>query len=249
MSLLLRDYVDKVYVINLPKRVDRKAQILGELSRLGFSRYDPKVLFPHAPIVGEPGGFPSPGVRGNFMSHLSILKDAAGAGYDVILVLEDDAIFRSTVYEKDAQVELVRILSDEPWDMFFPGHALTTELEHERKGVIRTTMPFKWSHCYMVHKPILDTLIAYLEETMANPAGHPRGGKMYIDGALSMFRGLYPDALVLISNPVLSVQRGSHSSLAGERWHERHTVPRFIVSMLRSARDELWRRGIIDITP
>jgi hypothetical protein len=45
-----------------------------------------------------------------------------------------------------------------------------------------------WAHPYAVHCRVLRDLIAYMELTLTLPASDPRGVRMYIDGALNMFR-------------------------------------------------------------
>jgi len=87
----------------------------------------------------------------------------------------------------------------------------------------------------------LPELIAYLEMTMTLPPHDPRGSHMYIDGAFSLFRNRHPHIVTLVSNPVLSIQRGSPSSIAGTGWRGaiRPVLP--IISLLRAARDQWWR--------
>ena len=87
-------------------------------------------------------------------------------------------------------------------------------------------------------------MIGYLKETMEHPAGHPRGGKMYIDGAFSMFRDIFPRVQVLVANPCLSVQRGCPSSLSNARWYDNVRAIREIAQGARLVRDEIWRRRV-----
>jgi len=91
MSLLT--LMDAIYVINLPYRTDRRAEIDVQLARAGLSLSHPKVHLFEAVRPDEPGPFPSIGARGCFLSHLGVLKDAAMRGFDKVLVLEDDADF------------------------------------------------------------------------------------------------------------------------------------------------------------
>lgn len=91
----------------------------------------------------------------------------------------------------------------------------------------------------------MDKLLPYLEETLLNPPGHPRGGRMYIDGALNMFRRLNPQACVLASAPNLSSQRGTLSSLGNRRVYDNWPALRTVARVSRALRDELWRRQLI----
>ena len=56
-----------------------------------------------------------------------------------------------------------------------------------------------------------------------------------------MFRRLNPDVVTLVANPVMSIQRGCVSSLAGGRWFDRPPLLVPLVSLARRARDEVWR--------
>lgn len=77
---------------------------------------------------------------------------------------------------------------------------------------------------------------------MVNEAGHPRGGRMYIDAAFTHFRQQNPDILTLVANPVLSVQKGCVSSLGARRWYDNHAIARPLLTRARSFRDECWRQ-------
>lgn len=65
---------------------------------------------------------------------------------------------------------------------------------------------------------------------------------MYIDGASSLWRSLNPDVVTVITNPAVSIQKGSPSCLAGSAWYDKAPVTRWGMTILRAGRDELWRR-------
>ena len=75
------------------------------------------------------------------------------------------------------------------------------------------------------------------------------GGKMHIDGCYNLFRRFNPDVVALVSNPVLSVQKGSPSSLNNRPWYEGPKFGRMLVGLARSVRDELWRRTGLHYPP
>src|SRR5947208_2648046 len=183
------DFFDRVAIINLPSRADRLRALRGELRRVGFDIDNPKVTIPFAPEPVDANGFPSRGVYGNFLSHLGILESAHQDGLQNVLVLEDDAIF-SARFRKCPMVE---ILSSEPWDMCFIGHAL--KLAPTPSGFMRSDAPFKWAHCYAVNFSVMPRLVDFLRATIERPVAHPAGGKMYIDGAFSLFRQQNPDVV------------------------------------------------------
>jgi glycosyl transferase, family 25 len=84
--------VDRVYVINLPERSDRRRDLTRRLVRgWGAQLVAERVEFFSAVRPSDPGGFASAGYRGCFESHQAVLDDALARGFERILVLEDDA--------------------------------------------------------------------------------------------------------------------------------------------------------------
>jgi hypothetical protein len=233
------DFFDRVAIINLPSRPDRLRALGAELRRIGFGIGNPKVTIPHAPQPSDANGFPSRAVFGNFLSHLDIIETAWRDGLNNVLVLEDDAIFRATFRTSP----VTETLASQPWDICFIGHALDLAPHVDR--FVRSDAPFKWAHCYAVNRSIMPRLANYLRETMERPVGHPAGGKMYIDGAFSLFRQQNPDVISLLSAPCQSSQKGSPSNLAGRRWYDKSPLTRPAVIVARALRDEMWRRNWI----
>ena len=126
--------------------------------------------------------------------------------------------------------------------MCFFGHTLNEELHDYERGLPRYTDFFGWSHCYAVHGSILPRLISFLERIITNDPSNPEGGKIYLDGAFNHFRRFNPDVEVLVANPVLSVQRGSPSSLGSQKPYDKITFLRPLVNLMRVVRDESWRQ-------
>ncbi len=235
----LEAYFDRIAIIHLPERHDRFVALEQELASLGIDMRSAKVCIPHAPRPTAAGGFPSRGVRGNFLSHLGILKSARDDGLANVLVLEDDAIFSRRMVKN--QEKLVARLQNSHWDLCFFGHSLTRELRGRGRGLVPHDAGFIWAHCYAVNASVLGRLIDYLEMTMELEPGDPRGARMYIDGAFTMFRQRNPDVVTLISNPVLSVQRGSPSSIADTGWYRSLRPLSPLIRLAREARDGWWR--------
>lgn len=246
-------FFDRLYIIHLPERKDRYVELQRELAAIGIAIDDPRVSFMHGFWPASAEGFSSPGVYSNFMCHLRILRDAQARGCNRIWILEDDAIFRRQLREPSVQAKVVRQLTERPWDVAYLGHRLDARrlarAEIERPGPgffpLDPQEEFLWAHCYAVSREGLDKLLPYLEETLVNPPGHPRGGRMYIDGALNMFRRLHPQTCVLASAPNLSSQRGTLSSLGNRRAYDNWPALRAVARASRAVRDELWRRQLI----
>ena len=238
-SMSLLDYFDRVSIIHLRQRTDRYHALVRELQYLGIEITNPKVCIPDAPTPNDANGFPSKALYGLQLSHLEIIKAAQHDNLQSVWVLEDDAIFsRRFVHQQN---EIANFLARTEWDMCYFGHTLTKKLKSLPFGFPRYSGPFYWAHCYAVHARIFQRLITYLEGTIERPRGDHLGGKMYPDAAYTVFRKLNPDVITLVANPVLSVQRGSPSSLAQGRWHDRYVATRSAVDLARTVRDECWR--------
>ncbi len=231
-------YFDRVAVINLPARRDRLRSIKIEISKLGIS--ENVVEIPEAPIPLDDGGFPSRGVFGNYLSHLSILKGALAKGTKRLLVLEDDAIFSRAARSSLNQSKILQQVEGQEWSMWFLGHKLRSELRKSPKGAIPNDMEFHWAHAYAVHHESLTELIDFLERSMARPSGYGIG-KMYIDGAFYHYRSEEASKPCLVSNPALSIQKGSDSNLAGPRSPGQVLLRHLPRELARKSRDEFWR--------
>lgn len=241
MSSPLIDYFGRIEIIHLRERIDRYNALKRELARIGIDVHDERVQIPDAPRVMDDYGFPSRQVHGNFLSHLDILRRACNEQQKAVLVLEDDAIFRHSLDDLTFQRRLIQTLDTNTWGICYLGHPITRQLTNQPTGLIRMDLTFQWAHCYAVHQRVLADLVEYLESTMERPQGHPEGGKMYIDGALSMFRMRSPDLVTLVSNPALSIQRGSNSGIAQIKWYKKAETLRPILGTARRIRDEIWR--------
>jgi glycosyl transferase family 25 len=241
MTSPLINYFGRIEIIHLRERVDRFNLLKSELTRIGIDLNDERVQIPEAPRVAYEHGFPSRQVYGNFLSHLDILRRARDEQHEAVLVLEDDAIFRHTLDDLAFQEQLVKTLTTKPWGLCYLGHPITRQLKDQPNGLIETDLVFHWAHCYAVHRRVLPELVNYLESTMERPKGHPDGGKLYIDAALTLFRLRSSDLLTLVSNPALSIQRGSASGIAKRKWYEQVDVLTPALQAVRGIRDEIWR--------
>lgn len=253
----LIDFFDRLYIIHLPERVDRYVHLKKELQDIGIPIDHPKVVFMEGQWSESPNGFASLGAYGNFMSHLRILRQAYADGLHNVWILEDDAIFRRMLRWPELQTDIVNRLEQPDWDLAYIGHKIqprrlrALKRPHHRWTMKAEMIPFPpeeefiWAHCYGVSRQGIQRLLPYLEETLVNPPGHPRGGRMFVDGALNMFRRLHPDARTLVSNPNLSYQMGSMSSLAARRAYDGIARLRPLVSGVRAFRDTLWKFHVL----
>ena len=232
MNHPLLDTFDRIAVINLPERADRRRQVTGELARLGVAVDGRRVRFIEAIRPAGPEQFPSTGAHGCYLSHLKTLRQAHADGVRRLLVLEDDVMFGA---EMRGAAALADALRGDAWQLAYPGHVQPAEPGPLRW--IATDAPLVCAHCYAVHGDALPTLIDHLEACLARPAGHPDGGPMHFDGALTMLRQARPELVTLLASRSLAGQRSSRSDIIGPSWIDR--LP--LAGLARAVRNG-WRR-------
>lgn len=248
----LLDAFEAVYIIHLRERTDRYHALRAELATIGVDIEHPKIRIMEGQWPESANGFTSIGVHANFMSHMRIIREAAARGVRNVLVLEDDAIFRRTLRSQAMQTALAQRLARDDWGLAFLGHRIDgsiLKMLPAPEGGLTPLPPhieFLWSHCYAISARGLEKLLPYFEETLVLPPGHPRGARMYIDGAYNMFRRWHPEVVSLVSRPRLSSQMGSVSSLGKRKRYDDIAVARPMLRLVRACRDGLWRMGALD---
>jgi hypothetical protein len=211
------------YIINLPHRTDRRAEMEAQLRLSGLSAD----FFP-ASRPTETAGFPSIGARGCYLSHLAVLRDAAKRGCHV-MVMEDDLDFvpefRSRWHKALADLET------NPWSIFYPAHLL----ENTASGVteVASDTHLLCAHFVVFHRDAVATIVAGLERILARPPGHPDGGPMHVDGAYSTLRQQDPGLRTFICAPSLGHQRSSRSDIASNRFYDRIGLLQPVIGALR----------------
>lgn len=116
----LTDLVERIYVINLPERTDRRRQLGAELRRHGLNWSEGHIICWPAQRPADAQGFPTPGTRGCFLSHLAALEDASELHDGYVLVLEDDAVLLPTL--PAALDELALVLANKQPGLIYLGH-------------------------------------------------------------------------------------------------------------------------------
>jgi glycosyl transferase, family 25 len=128
--------VDKIFIINLEHRKDRKERMKNQLKEQNLSGE-----FFNA-IKNENGTI------GCMLSHLEIIKIAKKQGLKNVMILEDDCVFRS--YFKFS-------LPPNDWKMLFFGGAVNKIIDdynHEWKRVSTW-----YAHCYIIHSDLFDIIL------------------------------------------------------------------------------------------
>ncbi|KRB80892.1 hypothetical protein ASE00_17935 [Sphingomonas sp. Root710] len=208
---------DRLYILNLPGRADRRDEMAGELVRIGTSLGDPRVrLFP-AIRPADAGGFANIGAHGCFLSHLAMLREARDLGCHAILILEDDCDFAAGIERLlPPALDQLDVLG---FDIFYGGYALpegvgaadpaaTPLMLADGAAAVRTT------HFIGFGRTAIAALIPYLEAMLTRPRGSAEGGPMHVDGAYSWFRASRSDLSTWLARPPLGHQRPSRTDIA-----------------------------------
>jgi GR25 family glycosyltransferase involved in LPS biosynthesis len=231
----LRDFFDRIYVLNLPTRPDRRRDVTAQLARAGLPPEPGKVEFFSAYRFDHDGGFPTLGARGCFVSHLSILRRARALNLRNVCVIEDDQNFSPRLAAD--QHPLLDHLTLTDWGIAHFGYriplrdtnaetlALGRRLAATPPGRpdqatflrVRPTEEVLTTAFYAVNAPAFDRLIACLEAILSRPPGHPDGGPMHVDGAYNTFRRTHPDVAAFIATPACSDERPSRSDVSPGR--------------------------------
>lgn len=193
MSSLFEAF-DRIRVVSLPDREDRRRSIARQLKHVRFEFFD-------AYRVSKPGPFHKTGSFGAFLSHLQILGEAALRD-EGVLILQDDCIFRPIAF--DYQVP--------PCDIFYGSH------EAEQDLLIGAhCMGFSANAAKLAK----DYLLKLLDPTFpADPAARMEPGfdpsvRPPIDGALVWFRRAHPHLKTEFA--LLADQRRSRSDVSPGR--------------------------------
>ena len=236
--MTLFDAFERIVVINLPERTDRRREMVAELRRVRIDPCDARLKFFPGIRPANAGRFPSVGARGCFESHLGVIRAAIRDRVASVLILEDDlALHPAACADQPALVQRIRAGG---WDFAYPGHALALPGAPAEPAWAETRSPLVCAHFYGLHRRVLADLREYLEACARRPPGHPDGGPMHVDGAYSMFRARRSDVVTLITTPSLGGQRSSRSDITENRWFDRQPLLRELAGVARKGKN-LWR--------
>lgn len=239
---MLWDVFDRVYVINLPARQDRREEMEQQLRLVGASFADERVVLFPAVRPPHAGGFPSIGARGCFMSHLGVLRDARQReDIDNILILEDDCNFRKNMEKQSVRMaELFRAGGE---ILFYGGEVGTRSSVPSADDVglveIASERGIMGSHCIGLHRETAKRIADYFEKMITRPPGSPEGGPMHVDGAYSWFRKENPDVETWMAEPECVYQRSSATDVHEKRWFEKYPILSGIVRLLRKIKNRV----------
>lgn len=165
---------DKIIVISLPQRADRRKQFAESFASTGLDWQIETVPAIYGKALDMPKiiGTIGAGGYGCWCSHLLVLLRAISEGWENYLLLEDDAIFTPDfpkVFERAAQ-EL-----PEDWDQLYLGfQALNTHLakfEKYSKHLLRVGDAHR-AHAYMINKRAYPVFLKHLFDIAEKPADY-----------------------------------------------------------------------------
>lgn len=226
----LFDAFDRVRIVNLQSRTDRRAEMERELRRVGMAG-DGKVAFFPAIVCPDPGPFRRIGSHGNFLARIRLLEEAAAAN-ESVLILEDDCDFIAPAlraYRMPAH-----------WDIFYGGyHALDPD-DPDRSDIIGSHfMGFSARAAHIA----ADYLTRYLQpdfpidaQAAAEPGFDP-AIRPPIDGAFVWMRRAHPELTTAFA--MLGVQRRSRTDVGDQHPWDRVPVLRSLAALLRRLRNRL----------
>lgn len=206
------NYFDRITIINLPHRTDRRREMDKELQTLGLAN-DPRVSYFAAIRPQDKGRFTSIGARGVYESQKQILREAAAANQS-LLILEDDCEFvnGAQFYELP-----------ESWEIFYGGHYASQPDNLENSDIIG-------AHLMGFSRLGVKAMSEYLEQLECDGIHPP------IDAAYIWFRRAHPNVETHFAVPPLAGQRSSRSDIANLKWFDRTPIVRMVVSLLRTIR-------------
>lgn len=234
------DYFERIYVISLPERRDRQAEMGEQLQRIGVRLGHGNVRLFSAIRPADKGEFDTLGARGCFLSHLGVLQDAAAAACSRMVILEDDLNFCGDFNERiDALLEELRRV---PWSVFYGGHRLDgVGLGSPVRGLclVSAGTELSTSHCVAFQGLAIGRAAQFLERLARRPAGHPAGGAMHVDGAYNWYRKTHPSDLAVAAVPELGYQRSSRTDVHRLGWADRMPLVKDTVAGLRRFRNRV----------
>jgi GR25 family glycosyltransferase involved in LPS biosynthesis len=161
---------DKVYIINLERRNDRKNKISNELKKVGITNYEfitaidgknPDIYKMYKKLKNEKKSkLKSSGHLGCLLSHVKVLNKAYTDGCNQSLIIEDDIFFKYNNFIDELKNIIIC-----PWKIIFLGAPII-----EKKIFLN-----KWAHCnkfpgtygYIIKRELIQNTLTLIN-TMEN---------------------------------------------------------------------------------
>jgi hypothetical protein len=169
-SIRFRDHFDRIAVISLPQRSDRRERLTTNLRQRGLAE-DSDLTWVDA-VDGHQATLPTwwqagPGAWGCRASQLAVLESAQRDGLETVLILEDDAHFHQRSQE---WLAMIMPLVPGDWDFLFLGgqHMAEPRRTHDPRLLKGTAITR--THAYAVHCRAFSSLIEQVSDLSAYQA-------------------------------------------------------------------------------
>ncbi|MDM9382279.1 glycosyltransferase family 25 protein [Chlorogloeopsis sp. ULAP01] len=228
------EFFERIYVINLPYRVDRRQAMEKELekARIPFTPGKVELFAAIRPDSAAP--FEKIGYKGAFLSHLSVLKLAKEQNLKNVLIMEDDLALSE--YFPQYEDVLIEQLHQMNWDIVHFGY-FCDQVMNPNQNTFGKLQPLSigiiGAHFYGVNNKIFDRVIDFFELSLKMPLGHPDCGPISPDGVYNLFQSKNPDVARLISIPSFGGQRSSRSDITPQ-WFDQLPVLKQFASLTRT---------------
>lgn len=223
------DKFDRVRIVSLASRSDRRREMNEEIRRVGLDRHG-DIRYYDAIVTPFPGCFKSPGSNGCYHSHLSILREAARDNRSV-LILQDDCDFLP---------EASSFTMPEKWDVFYGGyHASNPNDLHNSNIIGAHFMGFSSRAAIKAEKYLTELLDLKTSPDPSAPLTKGFNPKIRppIDGSLVWFRKAHPELKTVFE--MLGYQRASRTDLGGAKIFDRMPFIKNLAGLVRSQKRKL----------
>ena len=221
---MLFNYFDRIRVVSLPQRKDRRAEMLAQFAKIGLHG-DARIAFFDALSFSDAGPFLRRGSPGTFSRGIPLLREAAEAR-EALLIFEDDCDFRiPQILEYEMPAE---------WDIFYGGFTASQPGEPANSQIIGSHF---MGFSPRAAKAAAEYLTAYLEPDFppdiraASEPGFNPAIKPPIDGAFVWFRRSRPDLVTVFAD--LGFQRSSRTDVGAKKWFDRIIGVRELAGLAR----------------
>ena len=144
--MILNEFFDKIYVINLDHRTDRWEKVVNSFKSIGLDNYER-----YSAIKTDNGWL------GCNLSHLGVIEKSKENGYDNFLVFEDDFVLQDNFIE--SVTETIKQLPED-WDMFYLGGNLSMcKVKEQISKNITKVDSVLTTHCYAMRGTIYDKVL------------------------------------------------------------------------------------------
>jgi GR25 family glycosyltransferase involved in LPS biosynthesis len=172
---LINTYFDRIFIINLKRRPDRKEQMIKKMEKNGITNYEfieaidgknEECLKAYHQRL-QKGFFEGPCAFGVLYSAMKVLIWSKAKKYNRILILEDDVIFHQE-FTKRFNLQVNKI---PPWKLLYFGTSMENfrldDIEKINNGFVRSKGTIAGAFGIGIDKSIFDELMYYIKNTVA----------------------------------------------------------------------------------